>query len=135
MRSSNGDVSTYTDDDWDNCDENDAEMRLCVVTQLAPRHDGEELDDAGHGMGLGARQGHQHCEQQQRPVRDVALERLVHVCPALGGEAERHEGGDEQDHQRDQGLPATVRGSVVADGAADSKQVWFYQFLIQLPHH
>lgn len=94
-------------------------MRLCVVAQLPPRHDGEELDDAGHGLGLGARQGHQHREQQQRPVRDVALERLEHVGPALGGEAERDEGGGEEDQEGDQGLPATQEWAVVADGVTD----------------
>ena len=57
--------------------------------------------------------------EQQRPVSDVALERLKHVGPALGAEAERDEGGREENQERDQGLPATERGPVVADGAAD----------------
>ena len=43
--------------------------------------------------------------------------------PALGGEAERDEGGDEEDHQRDQGLPATKEGAVVTDGVTDHLDV------------
>ena len=97
--------ATYTDDDGDNCDENDAEMGLGVVAQLVPCHDGEELDDAGHGHGLGPRQGHQHGEQQQRPVRNVALKSLEHVSSSLGGEAECDEGSDKEDEERYQGLP------------------------------
>ena len=78
-------------------------MGLGVVAQLPSRHDGEELDDARHGHGLGPRQGGEQREQQQRPVSDVALQRLEHVGPALGGEAEGDEGGREEDQERHQG--------------------------------
>ena len=44
-------------------------------------------------------------DEQQGPVSNVALERLEHVGPTLGGEAERDEGG--RDQERDQGLQAT----------------------------
>ena len=59
-------------------------MRLGEVCEFPSAHDGEELEDAGHGHAVGAGQGGQHRHQQQRPVRDVGVQQREHVNSAQG---------------------------------------------------
>ncbi len=66
------------------------DLGLGEVCEFPSAHDGEELEDAGHGHAVGAGQGGQHRHQQQRPVRDVGVQQREHVNSAQGREADRY---------------------------------------------